>query len=322
MSGETKKKAAVLFPGQGAQYVGMAKDLFDQYQCVKDLFQKTSQIIGMDSQKLLFESDDETLRKTENTQVAITLANLSAFFALKEEGLGSQQMAAVAGFSLGEYSALVASEVISAETCMSLVHQRGQIMQAQGEKIIAERGEVGMAAVVGLSPESVESVLKIVGRDDVFCANYNSPTQMVISGMAEGIDAVEASLKEAGARRVLRLKVSGPFHTPLLEPAGEAFSALLSSCNFQTPTCALFSNVSGDVVKSGEQAKELLSKQIFHPVAWISIEEKIKSLLAEDYLVIESGPGSVLCGLWKGMGFDQAYPAGKHEEIIQACSLL
>ncbi len=312
----------MLFPGQGAQYAGMAKDLFDEHASVRLLFEQASDATGTDCRKLMFESDDEALRQTENTQIAVTLANLSALCTLQEEGLSKQQITAAAGFSLGEYSALVASGVISSEICFHLVRERGRIMKEQGERIISSSGEAGMAAVIGLSPESVESVIKLAGRNDVFCANYNSPTQVVISGLASGIDAVESQLTSAGARRVLRLKVSGPFHTPLLEQAGEEFGHLLSGINFQAPTCALFSNVIGKAVSTGAEAKQLLAKQISHPVRWISIENEIKNILGESFIVIESGPGTTLCGLWKAMGFDQAYPAGKHEEVIQACSLL
>lgn len=315
------KKIALLFPGQGAQYVGMAKDLFEEYARVRALFEEASDTCDIDCRKLLFDSDEETLKQTENTQIAVTLANLSSFFALQEEGL-PQNLTAAAGFSLGEYSALVASGIISTQKCFQLVRERGRIMRQQGENIIANRGAVGMAAVMGLSPESVESVLKLSGRSDVFCANYNSPTQVVISGLSAGIDVVEPQLQAAGARRVLRLKVSGPFHTPLLEEAGKEFAGLVAGINFQAPNCTLFSNVTGQAVSSGEEAKDLLIKQISSPVRWISIEQGIKDLLENDYLVIESGPGTVLCGLWKAAGFNQAYPAGKHEEVIQACSLL
>lgn len=321
MSGEGTKKIAVLFPGQGAQYVGMAQDLFDGYPRVRDLFQEASDVVGIDCKHLLFKTDDEVLRQTENTQVAVTLANLSAFFALKEEGL-TRELTAAAGFSLGEYAALVAAGLIDVQTCFQLVRERGRIMREQGERIIAERGPVGMAAVMGLSPESVESVLKISGRSDVFCANYNSPTQVVISGLSVGIDAVESELQAAGARRIFRLKVSGPFHTQLLEDAAKEFLQLITGINFRTPTCVLFSNVTGGMVNTPEEARDLLVSQISSPVRWMTIEQGIKALLGNNYLAIESGPGSVLCGLWKAAGFDQIYPAGKHEEIIQACSLL
>ncbi len=321
MSGD-KKKIALLFPGQGAQYVGMAKDLFDEHACVRSLFEQASDITGIDCKKLMFESDDETLRQTENTQISVTLANLSALCSLEDEGLDNHEITAVAGFSLGEYSALVASGVINSQTCFHLVRERGRMMREQGERIISSLGQVSMAAVIGLSPESVESVINLAGRQDVFCANYNSPTQVVISGLAAGIEALKPQLTSAGARRILPLKVSGPFHTSLLNEAEQEFSQFLSGINFHAPTCALFSNVTGAAVSSAEEAKQLLARQICQPVRWINIENEIKNLLEDNFIVIESGPGTTLCGLWKAMGFNQAYPAGKHEEIIQACSLL
>ncbi|MCL2521058.1 MAG: ACP S-malonyltransferase [Spirochaetaceae bacterium] len=290
----------LLFPGQGAQKPGMARDLYEKYSEVKELFKIAGDYSSFNAEKLLFESTEDELKETERTQVAITLANLASYEALKAEGL-LEEVLGVAGFSLGEYAALKAAGVCNYEDIFTLVAERGRLMAKAGKQIIEARGAVAMAAVMGLSVQQVEEVVKSLGRDDVFCANYNSPTQLILSGLEAGINAAEPLLKEAGARRVMPLKVSGPFHTPLLNEAAAGFSEVLGKVTFNNPIIPIFSNVSGRQISSGEEARSLLAKQICNPVLWLAVEEGLKKLAAADTKVIECGPGNVLAGLWKAI---------------------
>ncbi len=277
-----------LYPGQGAQYPGMGKDFYDRSIEVRSLFELASDSAGMDLKKLLFEADAEELKKTENTQAAVTLMNLSAAAYLAERGVVSD---IAAGFSLGEYSALVDAGIIGIEAVFRLVIERGKAMSA------AIEGKGGtMAAVIGLDAEAIDAVLEPV--EGVFPANYNAPLQTVISGTEEGVAEAEEKLKAAGARRVIPLKVSGPFHTPLLETAASAFSDILSGFRFHDPVKPLYSNVTGALIRSGEEARSLCVKQITSPVRWTAVEAALCE--AGVSLLLESGPGKVLTGLWKG----------------------
>jgi [acyl-carrier-protein] S-malonyltransferase len=291
----------LLFPGQGAQKVGMAKDLFDTYPSVRELFKTASEQSGFDTEHLLFAGSDDELKETEKTQVAVTLANLASYEALKNEGLRDEATLAVAGFSLGEYAALAAGGVCSYKDVFYLVRERGRLMAQAGSAITTAKGAVGMAAVMGLDAEKVKEIVNVSGRNDVFCANYNSPSQIILSGLENGIEAIEKPLKEAGAKRVIKLKVSGPFHTPLLSEAAAAFSEVLNKVTFNNPKTALFSNVNGQKITKGSEIKKLLEKQISNPVLWMDIEHNIRQLMQADTVVAECGPGIVLGGLWRAM---------------------
>ncbi len=178
------QKKAFLFPGQGAQFPGMVKDFWEHYSEVKSLFEKASDFLGRDMKALLFEGSEQELKETVNTQVAVTLANLSVLRALHAENIHSD---CAAGFSLGKFSAMADAGILSEEDVLSLVVKRGEIMASSGDKAIADHGEVGMGAVIGMDFESVKKVLEESGVDNVFAANDNSPSQVVISGTAEGI---------------------------------------------------------------------------------------------------------------------------------------
>ncbi len=243
-------KIAFLFPGQGAQFPGMAKDLWEAYPEVRELFEKASAVLHRDMEALLFKGSEAELKETLNTQVAVTLASLSVLRALKAEGLNSS---CAAGFSLGEFSAMVDAEILSEEDALSLVMRRGEIMTASGDRAVREHGEVGMGAVLGLDFDSVLKVLSESPVKNVFAANDNSPSQVVISGTVAGIAQVSEALKEAGAKRVIPLKVSGPFHTPLLEAGIADLAAFMESLNFAKPVKDFYSNVSGEPVKTGEE---------------------------------------------------------------------
>jgi [acyl-carrier-protein] S-malonyltransferase len=317
---------AFLFPGQGAQYQGMALDFFKASGEVRALFALASDIMGRDMEELLGTADDETLKRTDISQPAITLANLAAAAFLKERGLSP---AGCAGFSLGEYAALVISAVISPEDCFRLVQERGRLMQESVDRIKAESArktpgaetpdtaEPGMAAVVGLSPDQVEALIAewaAQGFTGLYGANFNSPRQVVVSGTAEALAAARDRFKEAGARRVLRLPVAGPFHCPLLADAAEKFAPFLEKVSFKDPVLPLYSNVSGRPVRTGAEARELALKQITSPVRWIQEEEAIAA--SGIGMAVEAGPGKVLQGLWKEAGSAlPCYAAGTAEAV-------
>lgn len=304
-------KTAFLFSGQGAQFPGMGKDLWDKYDCVKELFVMASDLSRKDMKALLFEGSAEDLKSTENTQLAVTLVNLSVLRALNEEG---QSSSCSAGFSLGEFSAMADAGILTEKDVFSLVSRRGEIMASTGAKVIAEFGDVGMAAVMGLDFDSVQTVLAESGTEHVYAANNNSPVQVVISGTSSSIASVQDALKEAGARRVIPLKVSGPFHTPLLDSGKDELAGFLSGLEFADPVKDFYSNVTGTLVSTGSEARELSIRQMVSPVQWLVIEKNIGT--SGIMRIAEAGPGSVLTGLWKKSGMDQgAFPCGTLEGL-------
>ncbi|MDR1373629.1 MAG: ACP S-malonyltransferase [Treponema sp.] len=305
-----------LFPGQGAQYQGMALDFLAAGSAGgRELFALASESTGRDMEALLRDSDAETLKRSDIAQPAVTLANLAAAAFLGERGV---EAAACAGHSLGEYAALVHSGVISPEACFTLVRERGAAMQRAADRIReAGTGAAGMAAVLGLPPERVEALIAewtAGGLKGLYAANFNSPRQVVISGTAEALAAARERLKEAGAKRVLPLAVAGPFHSPLMAEAAEAFAPVLEEIPFKDPVIPLFSNVSGKRVRSGIEAKELALRQITGTVRWTGEEEAISALGTG--AVLETGPGRVLQGLWKDRGSEiPCYAAGTVKDI-------
>jgi [acyl-carrier-protein] S-malonyltransferase len=298
-----------LFPGQGAQYRGMALDFPEAGSPgVRELFDLASSIMGQDMGALIGESDEETLKRTDVSQPAITLANLAAFRFLGERGI---RPSGCAGFSLGEYAALTAAGVIGVADCFRLVRERGLSMQAAAEALRsgsgtgAEGAAPGMAAVVGLSPEGVEELIRAWKKEDpelpLYAANFNSPRQTVVSGSAGALAAAAERFREAGARRFIPLQVAGPFHSPLIAGAAERFRPFLEAVPFGEPQIRLFSNVTGREVLSGAEAKKLALAQITRPVRWV--EEEAAFLAAGGFdLLLETGPGRVLQGLWRDRG--------------------
>jgi [acyl-carrier-protein] S-malonyltransferase len=316
------KIAAFLFPGQGAQYPGMALDLLAESNAVKKLFDTASNIYGKNMEALLKDSDAETLKRSDVSQPSITLANLAASVYLEEKGIVPS---ACAGFSLGEYAAMAASKVITIEDCFKLVTKRGKAMQAAADTLAmnSEAGAApGMAAVIGLAPEQVESLVAEwtqAGLKDLYAVNFNSSKQVVVSGSAAALTEAENRFKEAGARRVIRLAVAGPFHSPLMSEAAEVFAPVLESINFADPQIPLFSNVSGKQLSSGEEAKKLALRHITEPVRWTHEEAAIASLNVK--AVLECGPGKVLQGLWKDTGSEiPVFAAGTLQDIENAMS--
>lgn len=299
-----------LFPGQGAQYPGMGKELYEANDSVKALFTRAGDIIGKDLAALMFEGSEEELKETENTQIVIILMNLAVRTYLKEAGVEAD---GAAGFSLGEWSAYVEAGVLSEDDVFPVVVKRAALMAqaVRNDTKMSEDG-VAMAAVMGLSPDEVEKTVSEI--DDAYPANYNAPSQTVISGTKSGIDKAAEACKAAGAKRVLPLKVSGPFHTPLLEEARREFAAYLESVDFGDPAKPLFSNVTGGRLQSGAEIRELAARQIISPIRWVEEERNIAAAGFDG--CIETGPGKVLTGLWKKSDAETpCYPTDKKDKI-------
>jgi [acyl-carrier-protein] S-malonyltransferase len=314
-------KAFFLFPGQGAQYPGMAIDLLEAAQHfggnerIKRLFSLASEITGKDMIGLLRDSSPEELKPTDISQPAITLANLAAAAYLAEKGI---KPSGAAGFSLGEYSALAATGVISEEDCLFLVTKRGNAMQAAIDRIMQAGSQApGMAAVIGLAPEQVEALIaewKNSGLTELTAANINSPRQVAVSGSAAALEEAEKRFKEAGAKRFMRLAVAGPYHSPFMKEAAEEFSLSLDKVRFKDPAIPIFSNVTGKQMQSGEEAKALAHRHILEGVRWTDEEAAIS--LLQPAALLEVGPGKVLQGLWKDTGSAiPCYGAGTAGEI-------
>ena len=218
-------KRCFLFPGQGAQFPGMGKDLYEEHSEAKELFGTATAAAGFDVAELIFSGSEDDLKATDRSQVAITTVNLAARRVLLGRGIES---AGAAGFSLGEYSALVDAGVLSEGDALQLVTLRGQIMERVSRSLDSDGGAAGMTAVIGMSSDAIIACLKDAGVTDAYPANLNSPVQTVLSGTAAGLEQAGVALKECGARRVITLKVSGPFHSPLMQAAKDDFSKELA----------------------------------------------------------------------------------------------
>jgi [acyl-carrier-protein] S-malonyltransferase len=283
---------AYVFPGQGAQFVGMGKDLYDKSAIAKELFEKANQILGFRITDLMFAGTDEDLRQTKVTQPAIFLHSV-----ILAKVLGNSfKPEMVAGHSLGEFSALVANGALSFEDGLILVSKRAMAMQKACEKEPST-----MAAILGLEDEIVEKTCAAI-NEIVVPANYNSPGQLVISGSIKGIEIACEKLKEAGAKRALPLKVGGAFHSPLMEPARVELAQAIEATTFSTPLCPIYQNVDAKPYSDPEQIKKNLILQLTSPVRWTQIMQNMLADGASSFT--ELGPGNVLQGLIKKVDRD------------------
>jgi [acyl-carrier-protein] S-malonyltransferase len=287
-------KTLFLFPGQGTQYQGMAHDFYDSSAEVRDLFERASEIVKIDLKKLLFEGTEEDLKKTINTQLSVALAARSAARVLKSKGITAQ---GCGGFSLGEWPALVEAGIITEDKLFSCLKVRGELMDKAVEKL---GKPAGMSAIMFLDPEKIVSTISENKLEDVYPANFNSPVQVVISGLESSLAQAEELLKAAGAKKVVRLRVSGPFHSPLIQYAQDGLREYLQDIPFADPQIAFYANVSGKAVTSGTEAKEYAIQQVTGAVRWTDEEASMKADAYER--VLEVGPGTVLQGLWKSAG--------------------
>ena len=288
----------------------MGKDLWDASASVKELFRGASKVTGLDLEEILFRGSAEDLQATNRTQIAVTLVNVAVARVLAERGVAAH---GYAGFSVGEYAALAAAGVIADEDLFRIVQARGELMEQASRGADTAGGPAGMAAVVGLGPVAVTAALEGAG-EGVYAANFSSPRQVVLAGTVEGLARAEEACSAAGARRFVRLRVSGPFHSPLIESARQRFAEVVAEFQFHDPATPVYANVTGARVESGAEAQRLCVEQIVSSVQWVA---EIHALVGAGYeRFLETGPGSVLTGLLRGFDTDVACtPVGTVEQV-------
>ena len=281
-------KTAFVFLGQGAQKVGMVKDLYENYAVVKELFEEADDALGFSLTKLIFEGPDEDLMQTSNTQPAILTASTACCRVLAQEGVTPD---IVAGHSLGEYSALVAAGSLSFADAVRTVRLRGQFMQEA-----VPLGEGGMAAILGLDDEKIKAICADISAQGgvVQAVNFNCPGQTVIAGAAKAVEAAVEALKAAGAKRAVLLHVSAPFHSSLMEPAAKRLAEVLDSITIHDAAIPVVANVNAKMETAAAEIKEALVKQAASPVLWIDCTHTMQAFGAETF--VEVGPGKTICG--------------------------
>ncbi len=282
-------KVAFVFPGQGSQSVGMGKSLYEASVVAKEIFDKADEVLGRSISKMCFEGPEEDLKQTINTQPAILVTSIAALEALKEKTDVKPDY--VAGHSLGEYGAYYAAGVLDFSTAMKLIDKRAKEMNAA-----AESTKGAMTAVIGMSKEAIlDTIEKIDGMVSV--ANYNSPAQIVITGEADAVAKANDALKEAGAKRVIPLPVSGGFHSMLMEEASVKFSEILDDCDIKDAQIPVFTNVDAEPTTAAIRFKAKMTAQIYSSVMWTQTVEKMAADGVDT--IVEIGPGKVLAGLVK-----------------------
>ena len=282
-------KVAFVFPGQGSQSVGMGKSLYEASVVAKEIFDKADEVLGRSISKMCFEGPEEDLKQTINTQPAILVTSIAALEALKEKTDVKPDY--VAGHSLGEYGAYYAAGVIDFSTAMKLIDKRAKEMNAAA---VSTKG--AMTAVIGMSKEAIlDTIEKIDGMVSV--ANYNSPAQIVITGEADAVAKANDALKEAGAKRVIPLPVSGGFHSMLMEEASVKFSEILDDCDIKDAQIPVFTNVDAEPTTAAIRFKAKMTAQIYSSVMWTQTVEKMAADGVDT--IVEIGPGKVLAGLVK-----------------------
>lgn len=284
-------KIAFMFPGQGSQVVGMGKDIYENYEEAKEVYNKVSKILDIDMCKLCFEETIEKLSKTENTQIAIATMSLAILAVLEKYGIKAE---IATGLSLGEYVALMYSKILSLEDGMKLLKQRGYLM---GNLVPNEK--YAMAAVIGLSANEIEDVCKNKIEEGKFVvpANYNYSGQIVVSGNEDAVEECMKIFQEKGAKRVVKLKIGGPFHTEKLKEASEEFAKYLENVSFNNPQIDVIKNIDGSIYSENDNVKEILAKHIISPVRFDKAIKLMENRGIDTY--VEIGPGRALSGFVK-----------------------
>lgn len=303
-------KTAFMFPGQGAQYIGMGKDFYENVPVSREIFDKASEVVGFSMTDLCFE-ENEKIHITEYTQAAMLTTSVAMLYALKEKGVDSDVNA---GLSLGEYGALVASGVMNFEDACKVVRQRGLYMQAE----VPEGG--AMSAVLAMDAAKIEEICEKT-EGIVTIANYNCPGQIVISGEAKAVEVAGAALMEAGAKRVVPLKVSGPFHSQMLKGAGEKLVKVLDEVTINDPVKPYLSNVTADYVTTKEPIKDLLKRQVYSSVRW---QQSVERMIADGVdTFVEIGPGKTLSSFVKKINKEvKVLNIEKYEDLDKVVSEL
>jgi len=300
-------KNVLLFPGQGAQFVGMGKDLYEKFDYVRDIYHSADRIVGFKLSKVCFEGPEDELTATRVSQPAILVTSIAALEVFRRTRGSENSVFATCGLSLGEYTALVYAGSLAFEDALKLVQRRGEFMQ---ESCDANPG--GMISVIGLSFDKVDEIVKgAAGKGVISCANYNSPQQLAISGDNSALEEASHLAKEAGAKRVIGLKVAGAFHSALMTPAARKLEPFLREAQIRRPEIKFVSNVTGKFALTEEEVRNNLIAQVDHPVLW---SQSMQLLIAEGVQKFyEIGPGNVLAGLLKRIS-DSA-------ESVSLCSL-
>lgn len=306
-------KIAFIYPGQGAQYAGMGKEIYEKYEEAKEIFERADEALGFNISKLCFEGPEEELMKTENTQPAILTVSVALTRVLQKRGVKPD---VTAGLSLGEYSSLVLAEALDFEDAVRLVKKRGKYMQE-----VVPEGVGTMAAILGLPNEEVEEICRIASEVGVVePANYNCPGQLVVSGEVKAVERAVELAKERGAKKAVVLAVSAPFHCSMLKEAGELLAKELEKVEIKDLKVPVISNVTADYVQK-DKVKELLIKQVSHPVLW---EQSVRKMVEDGVdTFIEIGPGKTLSGFVKKIDRSRTVLNFEDEEsLMKALSAL